>query len=93
MLFNKHKKKFAEVKIQKARGTHLIYKSREAKMDLDIERILVKNFADANEEFRLALYPGSSQQEFQTQSQETMVRVRSRDKFIVVLEAPWQVFD
>jgi len=60
-LLNRERKKFAEVKIQKARGRHLIYKSREAKMDLDIDRILVKNFADANEEFRYALYPGSSQ--------------------------------
>jgi hypothetical protein len=38
-------------------GTHLIYKNRNSKVDIDIDKILIENFADT-EAFRTVLCQG-----------------------------------
>lgn len=48
---------FAKVEVNDLTGVHHIYSNRESKADLDIERILIENYADT-EEFRMVLFPG-----------------------------------
>jgi hypothetical protein len=50
---------FADVHLNRAKGTHLIYKNREGKTDIDIDRIVIRNYVDT-EEYRMALFPGYS---------------------------------
>jgi hypothetical protein len=80
----------------------MIYSNRESKMDIDIDRITLFNHCDS-EEYRMVLYPSNTwsntYQRAQSQQLEsepapvTMIKIRSRDKFVIVREAPWKVFD
>ncbi|CDW78547.1 UNKNOWN [Stylonychia lemnae] len=88
---------FSQVVVSRASGTHLIYQNRDSKVDIDIDRILIENFADS-EQYRMVLFPGHSfhgtdnviQQQV---NPETMIKIRARDKYVVVKEAPWRVYD
>lgn len=35
----------------------MIYENRESKMDIDVDKILIENYADS-EDYRMVLYPG-----------------------------------
>ena len=88
---------FASVVISKVTGTHLIYANRESKVDIDIERILIENYADS-EGYRMVLFPGISPIDPSAHSlnphpTDTMIKLRARDKYVVVKEAPWRVYD
>ena len=44
------------MEVNHAMGTHLIYKNRNTKVDIDIDKILIENYADG-EEYRFVLSP------------------------------------
>ncbi len=76
-------------------GTHLIYKNRNAKVDIDIGKILIENYADT-EAYRTVLCQGYSANAINDPHAPTgdaMIKIRTRDKHVVVKEAPWQVYD
>jgi len=56
-LINEDDVKFASGKIEKLRGSQMVYSNREAKTDLDIDRITLYNHIDS-EEYQMVLYPG-----------------------------------
>lgn len=80
----------------------MIYSNRESKTDLDIDRITLFNHCDS-EEYRMVLYPSNTwSHPFQRPLSQpldsepapiTMIKIRSRDKFVIVREAPWRVYD
>lgn len=100
-LFNNNQK-FTSGLIENLQGKHMIYQNRESKTDIDIDRITLFNHCDS-EEYRMVLYPSNTwqnnYQRFQSNQLEpepapvTMIKIRSRDKFVIVREAPWRVFD
>lgn len=71
-----------------ASGTHLIFKNRNSKVDIDIDKILIENFADS-EAYRTVLQAGAPGEV----SNDAMIKIRTRDKYVVVKEAPWRVYD
>jgi len=75
-------------------GSYLIYSNRESKQDLDIDRITIENLLDG-ENYRWVLYPGDNYASIigHRGPPRTMVQMRFKDKFIVVSEAPWKVYD
>lgn len=83
-------------------GASLFYANRESKQDLDIEKITIENCIDG-EQYRWALTPCDDKMHNQKTSQnqnyyggkttKTMFTMRYRDKFVIVSEAPWQIFD
>jgi len=87
--------KFSTTKLFGCRGQGFIYSNRESKQDIDIDKITMENHIDGDN-FRWVLQPGdtqvNSQNEFRNQSR-TMVSCRLKDKFIVVSEAPWKVYE
>jgi len=50
---------FSSVVVSKVTGTHLIYENKESKIDVDIDKIVIENFADS-EAYRMVLFPGYS---------------------------------
>ena len=89
---------FASVVLSKASGTHLIYVNRDSKVDIDIDRVLIENYADS-EAYRMVLFPGissidpSTPHSLNPRPADTMIKLRARDKYVVVKEAPWRVYD
>lgn len=90
---------FAQVVLSKFTGTHLIYANRDSKVDMDIDRILIENYADS-EAYRMVLFPVYSLSDPTTPNlqvlhapTDSMIKIRARDKYIVVKEAPWRVYD
>ena len=83
-------------------GASLFYANRESKQDLDIEKITIENCIDG-EQYRWALTPFDNNQRstqgkqnqnyYGGKTTKTMLQLRYRDKFVVVSEAPWLVFD
>lgn len=88
--------KFSRMEVNHAMGTHLIYKNRNTKVDIDIDKILIENYADG-EEYRIVLSPqGISQNVINdphSPSGDAMIKIRTRDKHVVVKDTAWQVFD
>jgi hypothetical protein len=84
------------MEVNHAMGTHLIYKNRNTKVDIDIDKILIENYADG-EEYRIVLSPqGLSQNVINdphSPSGDAMIKIRARDKHVVVKDTAWQVFD
>ena len=75
----------------------LIYSNRESKQDLDIERITIENLLDGAN-YRWVLFPSATTQHPSLVGRmrgppRTMIQCRLKDKFIVVSEAPWRVYD
>lgn len=67
----------------------MVYSNREAKTDLDIDRITLYNHMDS-EEYQMVLYPGIQVGNKDSMLiPETMIKIRMRDKFVVVKEGPW----
>lgn len=87
---------FAQMVLSKMKGTHYFYSNHEAKADIDIDKILIENYCDT-EEYRMVLFPGFGLNTKDIQNNapppDTMIKIRARDKFVVVREAPWRVFD
>lgn len=70
----------------------MIYRNRNSKVDIDIDKILIENFADS-EAYRTVLQgTGHQQAEAFIGSGDAMIKIRTRDKYIVVKEAPWRVY-
>ena len=96
-LFNQNKQ-FSALDVKGVHGKSLIYSNRKSKQDLDIERITIENLLDG-ENYRWVLYPGDNiinQTQYSGSDRtpiRTMVQSRIKDKFIVVSEAPWRVYD
>jgi hypothetical protein len=95
-LFNNNRQ-FSALDVKGIHGKYLIYSNREAKQDLDIEKITVENLLDG-ENYRWVLCPveslaNPSQSGRSRGPPRTMVQMRFKDKFIVVSEAPWKVYD
>jgi hypothetical protein len=85
------------VDVNRVGGTHLIYKNRNSKVDIDIDKILIENFADT-EAYRTVLCQGgvggaANQDPSTSGGGDAMIKIRTRDKYVVVTEAPWRVFD
>lgn len=78
----------------------MIYANKESRTDIDVEKISIKNCMDVDEDMTEVLSPMTGKRdEHQTPEQdgmrisEAMFRLRTRDKFKVVSQAPWRVFD
>ena len=94
--------KFAEGRIDKAKGLHSIFANKESKSDIDVQRVSMLNLIDADE-YRLVVFPHKSTISQPSQHggatpdhlaiPETMFKLRTRDKYVVVAEAPWRVYD
>lgn len=76
--------------MQKASGTHIYYTNKEAKVDVDIAKIVIENLIDGPE-FRLVFSPSSIS--LSQKQPDNMIKVRIRDKYVFVKEAPWRVYD
>jgi hypothetical protein len=88
---------FSRMDVNRVSGTHLIFKNRNSKVDIDIDKILIENYIDS-EDFRTVLCqgnPGSCMPAADTSapSGDAMIKIRTRDKYVVVKEAPWRVYD
>lgn len=84
---------FSRVDVSRVTGTHLIYKNRNSKVDIDIDKILIENYADT-EAYRTVLCQGSNQNsDHSIHTGDAMIKIRTRDKYVVVKEAPWRVYD
>jgi hypothetical protein len=64
---------------------------------LDIDRITIENLLDGDN-YRWVLYPGDhltnpSITGMKRGPPRTMIQMRFKDKFIVVSEAPWKVYE
>ena len=95
-LFNQNKQ-FSGLDVKGVWCKSLIYSNKEAKQDLDIERITIENLLDGDS-YRWVLYPGDHIQNHSVLGMHrgpprNMVQCRYKDKFIVVSEAPWRVYD
>jgi hypothetical protein len=97
--FYNSNKKFSSGMIENISGKHSIYLNRESTTDLDIDRITLQNHCDS-EDFRMVLYPSKidpfrklDKKRDEAPEPTTMVKLRTRDKFVVVQDAPWQVYD
>lgn len=74
-------------------GNSLFYSNRESKQDLDIDRITIENLVD-DEKYRWVLAPADNNlMKGMHRGPQTMIQCRFKDKFIVVSEAPWRVYD
>jgi hypothetical protein len=49
---------FSRIDVKSVSGSHLIYKNRNSKMDIEIDKILIENYADS-EVYRMVLYQGA----------------------------------
>ena len=85
--------------MSKVSGTHYIYENTEGKVGIDIDKIVIENWADS-EAYRMVMFPGYSLQNIeaaahqqQQVNQEQMIKIRSRYKYVLVKEAPWRVYD
>lgn len=89
--------KFASGHIEQARGMHWIYANKESKTDIDVEKIRLINNLDTDEDMREVLSTYGRRQSTTENSnlhvRESCFKLRTRDKFVVVNEAPWRVFD
>ena len=89
------KTKFSTLKLFGLRGKGFIYSNRESKQDIDIDKITMENHIDGDS-YRWVLQPGdtniSKQNDYRNQTR-TMISCRIKDKFIVVSEAPWKVYE
>lgn len=45
---------FSRIDVKSVSGSHLIYKNRNSKVDIDIDKILIENYADP-EVYRMVL--------------------------------------
>ena len=91
---------FASGNVEQARGMHQIYANKESKTDIDVEKISLYNHLDQDEAGNpivvLSPYGKRSEQtndNFGMHVREAMFKLRTRDKFVVVSQAPWRVFD
>jgi hypothetical protein len=48
---------FSRIDVKSVSGSHLIYKNRNSKVDIDIDKILIENYADP-EVYRMVLCQG-----------------------------------
>ena len=86
---------FSRMDVKSVSGSHLIYKNRNSKVDIDIDKILIENYADT-EAYRTVLCQGNHCQnsgDISGPSGDAMIKIRTRDKYVVVKEAPWRVYD
>ena len=88
-LFDDHKM-FSSVDMSNLTGSFLMYSSKETKCDIDIYKIIIQNYFD-HSDYKWVLFPGFS--ELNPKPIDYMVKIRIRDKFIFVKDAPWKVFD
>lgn len=89
-------KKFASGKVEQARGMHWFYANKESKSDIDVERISLYNHLENEEGGNVTevLSPqGKMSPNLDSHVRETMFKLRTRDKFVVIDQAPWRVFD
>ena len=95
-LFNQATK-FSTLKVMGLRGKSFIYSNRESKQDLDIDKITIENHLDGDH-YKWVLQPGdtllsNSLIGVNRGSPRTMIQCRFKDKFVVVSEAPWKVYE
>ena len=95
-LFNQNTK-FSTLKVMGLRGKGFIYSNRESKQDLDIDKITIENHLDGDH-YRWVLQPGDTTPSpsligFNRSHSRTMIQCRFKDKFVVVSEAPWKVYE
>ena len=90
---------FSRIDVKSVSGSHLIYKNRNSKVDIDIDKILIENYADP-EVYRMVLCQGGGGGnasgfggDSSGASGDAMIKIRTRDKYVVVKEAPWRVYD
>ncbi len=85
---------FARCDVTRVMGTHLIYKNRNSKVDIDIDKILIENYADT-EAFRTVLCQGAGNPatDPNSHSGDSMIKIRTRDKYVIVNKALWRVYD
>ena len=89
---------FSRIDVKSVSGSHLIYKNRNSKVDIDIDKILIENYADP-EVYRMVLCQGGGGNasgfggDSSGASGDAMIKIRTRDKYVVVKEAPWRVYD
>ena len=90
-------KKFASGKVEQARGMHHFYANKESKSDIDVERISLYNHLEAAEDgsgiIEVLSPQGKLSPHLDSHVRETMFKLRTRDKFVVIDQAPWRVFD
>ena len=90
---------FASGTVEQARGMHQIYANKESKTDIDVEKISLYNHLDLDEAGNpmVVLSPYGKRceqpQDNLVHVREAMFKLRTRDKFVVVSQAPWRVFD
>ena len=94
-LFNQNQQ-FSALDVKGVHGKSQIYSNRESKQDLDIDRITIENLLDG-ENYRMVLCPNDNTA-YNKSLQDinrgpSMIKCRFKDKFIVVSEAPWRVYD
>lgn len=87
---SEEEEKFSDIELKDFKGNFMLYSNKETKCDVDIHRIVMENFCDP-EAYRLVLYPGYSLKN--PQKLDHMVKIRIRDKFVIVDDTPWKVFD
>ena len=58
--------------MSKVSGTHYIYENTEGKVGIDIDKIVIENWADS-EAYRMVMFPGYSLQNLETPAQQQQV--------------------
>lgn len=80
-------KKFASGIVEQARGMHWFYANKESKSDIDVERISLYDHLDIGEKgetIEVISPQGTVSPNHDTNVRETMFKLRTRDKFVVV---------
>ena len=88
-LYDEHKM-FSSVDMSNLTGSFSVFSSKETKCDIDIYKIIIQNHFD-HQNYKWVLFPGFS--ELNPKPIDFMVKIRIRDKFVFVKNAPWKVFD
>ena len=83
-------KKFSSVDMTNLVGNFCFFNNKENKLDIDIYKIIIQNHFD-HDTFKWTLFPGFS--ESNPRPLDHMVKIRIRDKFVFIKDAPWKVFD
>ncbi|CAI2377773.1 unnamed protein product [Moneuplotes crassus] len=85
-------KKFSNVDLDGLNASFLVYNSKETKFDVDFKKLLIQNEMDEKtDEYRWVLFPGLV--ESRRENIIHMLKIRIRDKLVVVKKAQWKVFD
>lgn len=82
---------FGTVDLSNLTGHFLVYNSKETKCDVDVHKVIIQNHMEKKDDYKWVLFPGYS--ENNPRPLDHMLRVRIRDKFLIVHKAPWKIFD